>query len=358
MMVPTPLQRRFQQAGDIPRLDFATLPTPAHRLEQLGEAIGVPDLWVKRDDQTGELYAGNKVRKLEYLLGEAIDEGHDQVWTVGGIGSHHVLATCIYARQQGLEPAALQFPQPVTDHVRANLRALSTTQPNLTLVGNRAQIPVEVLRTKIREWLARGPEVYYVPGGGSSPTGVLGYVSAVGELAEQIRAGEADEPEVIFVAAGTCGTIAGILLGTDIFGIDTEIVGVRVVDRLITNEPTIRRLAHRTREHLRSFGVPVDDNVDLDRVTLLHDYFGDDYGVPTDQGREAIEAADRHAGLTLEPTYTGKTLAALIGERERMNLADRTVLYWHTLNGVDLSDRIAAADIEHDLPDEYVQFFD
>lgn len=357
-MVPTALQRRFQQAGHIPRLAFATLPTPVHRMEELGDAIGIPDLWVKRDDQTGELYAGNKVRKLEYLLGEAEAEGHDQVWTVGGIGSHHVLATCIYARQQGLKPAALHFPQPVTDHVRDNLRALSTTRPDLTLVGNRAQIPVEVLRTKIREWLARGPEVYYVPAGGSSPTGVVGYVNAVGELAEQIRADEIDAPDVIFVAAGTCGTLSGILLGTEIFGLDCEIVGVRVVDRLITNEPTILRLARRTHDRLQSYDVPVEADIDADRVTLLHDYFGEDYGVPTDEGMEAIDATERHEGLTLEPTYTGKTMAALIDQRDRMDLADRNVLYWHTLSGVDLSDRIASADIEQDLPDEYMQFFD
>ncbi len=357
-MVDTALQDRFPSAATLPRTEFATLPTPVEKVDALGARLDIPDLWVKRDDQTGELYGGNKVRKLEYLLGEALDEGHSQAWTVGGIGSHHVLATCIYARQQGLVPAALHFPQPVTDHVRDNLRALSTTQPDLKLVGNKAQIPVEVFRTKVREWLARGPEVYYIPGGGSSATGVVGYVNAVCELAHQIDAGEAEPPDVIFVAAGTCGTISGLLLGTELVGLDCEIVGVRVVDRLICNKPGIVRLGHNTINRLEEAGLEADLEVPTERLTLLHDYFGESYGTPTEAGLEAIETVQRHADIELEPTYTGKTFAALVGEREPMDLDDRRVLYWHTLNGVDLSERIASARPDEDLPDEYQKFFD
>jgi D-cysteine desulfhydrase len=357
-MTQTALERRYPAAETIPRVELADLPTPVDRLERLGDEIDVPNLWVKRDDRTGELYGGNKVRKLEYLLGEAQAQGHQQVWTVGAIGSHHVLATSIYARQQGLKPAALHFPQPVTDHVLENLRALSTTQPELTLAGHRAQIPVEVLRTKVREWLARGPEVYYIPAGGSSPTGVLGYVNAACELADQIEAGEVDEPDVIFCAAGTCGTLAGLLVGTTLADLSCEIVGVRVVDRLIANRPAIIRLANKTLDKLGEARVPVPDRPDRDRLTLLNDYFGPDYGVPTDQGEAAIERAAELEDLELEPTYTGKTMAGLIGERERFELADKSVLYWHTLSSVDLSDRIATADVAADLPEEYQTFFE
>jgi D-cysteine desulfhydrase len=357
-MTDTVFESRFESASTLPRLDLATLPTPVEPLESLGNRLDIPEFYVKRDDATGPLYGGNKVRKLEYLLGEARVEGHERVWTVGGIGSHHVLATCIYARQQGFEPAALHFPQPVTEHVLDNLRALSTTRPDVTLVGNRVQIPVEVLRTRIREWLARGPEVYYIPAGGSSPTGAVGYVHAVCELAEQIEAGDVPEPDVIFVAAGTCGTVAGILAGTQLLEIDSEIVAVRVVDRLITNMPSIRSLAKRTLERLADHGISTPDAPDTDRVTLLHDYFGDSYGTPTAEATDAIEAARAEEELELDPTYTGKTVAALIGERDRFDLADRAVLYWHTLNGIDLSERIQCATVEEDLPEDYRPFFD
>ncbi len=354
----TSLEQRYPATAELARLDFATLPTPVERLDTLGEELGIPELWVKRDDRTGELYGGNKVRKLEYLLGEALEQGHSQAWTVGGIGSHHVLATCIYARQQGLQPAALHFPQPLTEHVRDNLRALSTTRPELTLVGNRAQIPVEVIRTRVREWLARGPEVYYIPGGGSSATGVVGYVNAACELADQIEAGDLPAPDVIFVAAGTCGTVSGLLLGTELAGLDCEIVAVRVVDRLICNQPAILRLVRQTERRLQEAGVGDDIEVDTGRLTLLHDYFGEAYGTPTDAGLEAIDLVERHTDFELEPTYTGKTFAALVDQLEARDLAERRVLYWHTLNGVDLSDRIASARPDRHLPDEYAKFFE
>jgi 1-aminocyclopropane-1-carboxylate deaminase/D-cysteine desulfhydrase-like pyridoxal-dependent ACC family enzyme len=357
-MADTALQRQFPRAEALPRTSFANLPTDIEPLTSLGAELGLEDLWVKRDDRSGSLYGGNKVRKLEFLLGEALAEGHDEVWTVGAIGSHHVLATCIYARQQGLEPGALHFPQPVTEHVLDNLRALSTTQPDLTLVSNRAQIPVEVLRTRVREWLARHPEVYYIPAGGSSATGALGYVNAALELVEQIEDGQMPEPDTVFVAAGTCGTLAGLTLGLKLAGLSTRVVGVRVVDRLIANKPLVMRLAGKMATRLEASGVESVPSVCRDDFELIHSYFGPDYGEPTPEGRRAIRLADQTEGLTLEPTYTGKTMAALIGERQRRELRDKTVLYWHTLSGVDLSERIAAADVQADLPDEYQAFFE
>jgi D-cysteine desulfhydrase len=357
-MADTALQRQFPRAEALPRASFANLPTDIEPLTSLGAELGLEDLWVKRDDRSGSLYGGNKVRKLEFLLGEALAEGHDEVWTVGAIGSHHVLATCIYARQQGLEPGALHFPQPVTEHVLDNLRALSTTEPDLTLVSNRAQIPVEVLRTRVREWLARHPEVYYIPAGGSSATGALGYVNAALELAEQVNDGQMPEPDTVFVAAGTCGTLAGLTLGMKLAGLSTRVVGVRVVDRLIANKPLVMRLAGKMATRLEACGVDSVPSVSSDDFELIHTYFGPDYGEPTPEGQRAIRLADQTEGLTLEPTYTGKTMAALIGERQRRELRDKTVLYWHTLSGVDLSERIAAADVQADLPEEYRAFFE
>lgn len=357
-MTQPALTRRFRAAASLPRIDLVGRPTDVEHAEALGESVGIPNLFVKRDDATGELYGGNKVRKLEFLLADALEAGHERVWTVGGIGSHHVLATSIYARQQGLEPGALQFPQPVTDHVLDNLRALSTTRPDLTLVESQAQIPVEVLRTRVREWLARGPEVYYIPGGGSSPVGAVGFVDATLELADQIAAGEVPEPDVIAVAAGTCGTVSGIRVGCHLAGIDPTILAVRVVDRKITNRAKIRSLVDQTAARLREFGVPTDQSIGLENLELVHDYFGDEYGVPTQAGTEAIDVASDRADLQLDPTYTGKAFAALVGERHRLALADKDVLYWHTLNGVDLGDRIESADVAADLPPEYARFFD
>lgn len=342
----------------IPHAELGQFPTPVEKLDELGEEVGVESLYVKRDDQSGTVYGGNKVRKLEFLLGEALAEGYDEVWTVGAIGSHHALATSIYARQLGLTPSVLHFPQPVTDHVLDNLRAISTTEPKLKLATNKVQLPIEVGKMKVKQWLSTANDVYYIPGGGSSPVGVLGYVNAALELKQQVDAGELPEPDVIFVAAGTCGTLAGLILGCKLAGMKTEVVGVRVVDKIMANATMSAHLANKCAKILAEHGAEDVPKVSSADVTMLDSYFGHDYGVPTDAGMKAIALARDHGGLKLEPTYTGKAFAGLLGERERLELADKNVLYWHTLSSADLSERIAQGDVEHDLPAEYQKFFE
>ncbi|MFW5968285.1 MAG: hypothetical protein ACOCV2_12240, partial [Persicimonas sp.] len=136
------------------------------------------------------------------------------------------------------------------------------------------------------------------------------------------------------------------------------VIGVRVVDKILANPTLTTRLANQTGDLLADCGVRGVPRIKASSITIVDDYFGPDYGVPTDEGLQAIALADRLADLALEPTYTGKALAGLIGERDRLELADRKVVYWHTLNGVDLSDRIDGADIERDLPEEYLPFFE
>lgn len=351
------LFERYPQTRKIPHVSLGTYPTPVERLEKVGEEIGIPHLFVKRDDQSGELYGGNKVRKLEFLLADARAQGKQKIWTVGAIGSHHVLATCIYARSIGLEPAALHFPQPITPHVIEVLKALSTTRPELTLSNDMVHLSVAMARQHIKDWLARDPEAYYIPGGGSSPIGVLGYVNAALELHRQIEEGEVPEPDVIIVAAGTCGTLAGLTLGCRMAGMGTRVVGVRVVEKFITNVPITVRLANRAGQLLKDAGVhdvPKLRNAD---ITLLHDYIGKGYGEPTREGLEAMRQVGTHEDLEIDPTYTAKAFAAIVGEQTRLELAHKRVLYWHTLSSVDLSERVRQAQVEWDLPREYQGFF-
>lgn len=358
MTETTPLTRRFPEVRELPRIPLADLPTPVEHLDALGDAIDVPDLYVKRDDQTGSLYGGNKVRKLEYLLGAARKLDCDAVWTAGGIGSNHVLATCLYARQQGFEPRVLHFPQPVTDHVLDNLRVLSTTRPKLRLVSGQAAFFTAYGIRKTRDLLGMDPSVYRIPLGGSSPTGVVGYVEAALELVEQIRQGVLPEPDVIVVAVGTCGTLTGLALGCRLAGLDVEILGVRVTRSLYANRWRCRWLGRRTASRLERYVSVSLPRLSRRDFTLLHEYFGEDYGRPTEAGRSMRKLVREHTDLTLEPTYTAKALAAVRGERTNRELRDRTVLYWHTLNGVDLSQRAASADVSRNLPGDYLSFFE
>lgn len=341
----------------LPHVDLATLPTPLEHEQRLGELVGVPNLWVKRDDQTGTLYGGNKVRKLAFLLGDAKDKGARDVLTLGAIGSNHVLATALYAREHGLGIAAQQFPQPITDHVLQNLRALSTTRPELELVGHPIALPFTMFKRQLMAWLNRRDATYYIPGGGSNAVGTLGYVDAALELRAQIDQGLAPEPDAIFVTAGTCGTIAGLALGLKMAGLSSHIYAVRVVDRVVTNIMQVLKLVKQTRDVLMRHGLTNLPDVSRSDVTFLHDYIGKDYGYPTAQAMRAIETAQEGAGLHLEPTYTGKTFGALMAERVGLELEGKQVLYWHTLNGVDLTPRIEQADVIRDLPKAYHEFF-
>lgn len=363
MSTPTPkdaslaIYQTTPQARLIPHLSFGCFPTPVERLETLGEELGIGSLWVKRDDDSGTEYGGNKVRKLEFLLADALARDFKEVWTVGAIGSHHALATAIYAHKVGLGVKILHYPQPLTDHVRENLRALSTARPKLTLVQNRFQLVVEFAKFKLRRWLSRNKRFYYIPGGGSSARGVLGYINAAFELKKQVDQGELPAPDYIFVAAGTCGTLAGLVLGAKMARLDAQVVGVRVVDKIVTNAFLTARLANQSGALLTRAGVSGVPSIRIKDVIILDGYFGPEYGAPTKIGQRALRVCAECEQLILEPTYTGKAFSAIIGERERLDLEGKNVLYWHTLNSVDLSPRVARADVARDLPAAYQKFF-
>jgi len=342
--------------AELPHVDLGTFPTPVQRYDELGATLGVPDLYVKRDGQSGELYGGNKVRKLEFLLGDAQRRNCTTVWTGGGIGSNHVLATCLYARAQSLRPQIVHFPQPVTDHVRENLRAVSTTDPYLKLVSSEPRAAAEAVRLKATRWLHPNPSFYYIPPGGASPVGELGYVNAAFELREQIDAGELPEPDVIAVAVGSGGTLAGLLVGCRLASIQSKLLGVRVSGRLLANSYRVARLANRTADLLTAHGVPDSPTFAAEDVTIIDGYVGDGYGEVTPEARRAKRTA-ADCGLELDLTYTGKALAGLRGERNAHALDQQTVLYLHTYNETDISDRAEAATPSDDLPAAYQRFF-
>jgi 1-aminocyclopropane-1-carboxylate deaminase/D-cysteine desulfhydrase-like pyridoxal-dependent ACC family enzyme len=290
-------------------------------------------------------------------LGDALDKGYKDVLTMGAIGSHHVLATSIYARKLGLKPSAQHFPQPLTPHVLNNLRALSTTQPELSLIGHPAQLPFEVFKAKLDEWLSKRPQTYYIAAGGSSATGAIGYVSAAFELKAQVEQGLMPEPDYLFVTTGTGGSFAGLVLGAKMAGLKTKVVGVRVVDRAVCNTPNMLRLANGCAELLRSYGLEGVPSVSASEILLTHDYFGEGYGIAT---AGALWCKDVFAqdDIYLEITYTAKTASAIAGERERLELKDKSVLYWHTLSSVDLAPRLEQAQVDRDLPESYQAFFE
>jgi 1-aminocyclopropane-1-carboxylate deaminase/D-cysteine desulfhydrase-like pyridoxal-dependent ACC family enzyme len=322
-METLPLFRRFPGiAGRIPHLPLTTLPTPVERL-----AIGDAPLWVKRDDRTGEAYGGNKVRKLEFLLGEARQQGADRLVTAGAAGSHHCLATTVYGREHGFDLTLVLFSQPPTPHVREVLGAVAARGAEIRPVPRMELVPAGLLRERLRH---RRSGCVVIPPGGSSPAGTLGYVSAGLELAEQVEAGDMPAPDVVHVAAGTLGTAVGLAIGLEMAGLPARVHAVRVVGRLVANPRAVRGLVRRTLQRLAEAGAAAPDAGAVQaRIDLSSSHLGAGYGVATPAGEAAIREAAR-SGLVLDSTYTGKVAAAALGDAT--SDPERVHLYWHTLS--------------------------
>ncbi len=340
-------------AGRVPWLPLGHFPTAVSRLEAL-----VPpsvELWIKHDDASGAAYGGNKVRKLEFLLGEARARGARRLVTLGAIGSHHVLATAIYGRQAGFAVDAVVFPQPLNDHVREQMLADAAAGAALHPVRGFLGVPWRVYERR------RGDDVVWISSGGSSPIGSLGYVAAGLELLEQIARGELPRPDVIYVALGSCGTAAGLLVGLagapTLPRLDARVVGVRVVDRIVSNERVTRQLAARAAAHLAACGEDWFNHFHPPPFTVDHRFFGGGYGRSTPASDAAVARA-AGAGLTLEPTYTGKAMAALLADADSGALDGKRVLFVNTYSSVDLAPLVAAGPGIAALPPVLQRHFD
>ncbi|TAL35237.1 MAG: pyridoxal-phosphate dependent enzyme [Spirochaetes bacterium] len=329
----------------VPHINLGTYPTPVERLEHLGH----DSLWIKREDLSSPLYGGNKVRKLEYTLAEALRDNRKKVVTMGGIGTNHGLATAIFCKKLGLSARLLLFPQPVTHHVKQNMLLFQKFGAEMvyykTMIGAGA-----ALYTSQR---LKNPGAYFLFAGGSSPSGTIGVVNAMFELREQVDAGLIPEPDYIFCPLGSNGTMAGLSLGGLLAGLKSRVIGVRVtLDHAgpiqIANPSTVTGLMKQTLSLMRRRSAEVPA-VRLPEPQVINSYLGDGYGCPTAACRDAIALVKDREGVVLDPTYTAKTFAALLDFLKSPGHSGETILYWHTYNSVDHSALAATVDY-HDLP--------
>lgn len=327
MTTGNPLFRAFPEAAArIPWTPLGDWPTPVERIEDVPDGFA-GELWVKRDDRTSVHYGGNKVRKLEYLLADARQRGAGRLITTGVVGSHHALATCVHGRRRGFPTTLVLFPQPMTEHAREVAALNEARADEVCRCGSFATQPF--VEAAVR-WRRRKESPYVIPGGGSSALGVLGYVGGALEFAEQIRAGAAPRPDVLWVAAGTLGTLAGLAIGAAMTDLADRLVGVRIVPSAVGNELVLARLVEGAVKILSDAGVPAPDpRRAMDRVEIAGGWLGGGYGHPTEQGAAAT-AWFAPRGLELDPSYTSKTGAALLAGM-RVESGARH-LYWHTLS--------------------------
>ena len=322
------------------RVPLGTFPTPVHPLEHLG----IDNLWIKRDDLSSTVYGGNKVRKLEFILGDTQQKKKKQLITMGGIGTNHGLATAIFCKQLNIDCALLLFWQPVTKNVQQNLRLFQ--KYNAKLFYKRS-IWKTIFAFYLFERL-KYPAAYFLDAGGSNTPGTIGVVNAVFELKEQIDNGEIPEPGAIICPAGTCGTLAGLALGVQLAGLKSEIIGIRVTfSHLgpfhVCTPRKIRRMMKQAYAYLKRRSKNIPD-ISIRVPAILDGFYGNGYGSPTEAGRDACQFVKEKEGIELDPTYTAKTFAAVMDFCNNENKECRPVLYWHTYNSVDLAEEAASVD--------------
>lgn len=320
--------------ASIPYLSLGNFPTPVQRLPNLEHALGLKSLWIKRDDLSGRLGGGNKVRKLEYMFAAAQTQPNGgerkTLFTIGPTGSNHVRATAVYGKASGFRVECLLFKQPRTEYSEINYRTICENATRVYEVRQMSTMFARYAYEQMKTVLGIGGERYFIPAGGSSPLGSIGYVKAVLELKSQIEADILPEPRFIFVPVGTCGTIAGLIVGGRLAGLRTQIVGIRVADGVVANSWAISRMVRRI---LRLVGAADADYVNPRPIELWHDDFGKGYAIPTEAGMRAVALMAEHEGITLENTYTGKTLAGLAHYIKAHGWEGEHILFWHTYGG-------------------------
>ena len=339
--------------GRLAWISLGDFPTPVERLD----TVGPWNLWIKRDDRSSRIYGGNKVRKLEFVLGDVARKKKRRVVTFGGIGTNHGLATAIFCRRIGVACTLLLFHQPVTPHVRQNMLLFRKYEAETIYVPT---IPRALVHYYLVQRL-RHPGAYFLFAGGSSPVGAIGFVNAALELREQIDQGLMPIPDYIICPLGSNGTMAGLSLGLLLTGLPTKVIGVRVTASHVgpfesCTPGTVRTLMKQTLAVLGTASKLIPQPF-IETPWIIGDYFGEGYGHPTPEGMRAIEIMREKAGITLEPTYTGKAFAAVMDFAGRESRRESTILYWHTYNSVDLTDQARTVDYL-DLPRPFHRFFE
>ncbi len=306
----------------VKRISLGHFPTPLHALPRLSEKLGGPRLFVKRDDQTGLATGGNKTRKLEFLVADALDRHMDTLITAGAPQSNHARQTAAAAAKAGMKCVLVLRGQPQPGR-QGNLLLDELLGAEIRWAAKDA---VEATMTEMANELSvKGYSPYLIPYGGSNPVGATGYVAAMEELMEQARQMNLRFDRIVF-ASSSSGTQAGLAVGAKATGYIGQVLGISVDEKREDLQTKVAKLATETAAHLGQIMkfTPGDIHVNAD-------YLGAGYAVLGEPEREAIRLAAQTEGLLLDPVYTGRAFAGMMDLIRKGSIRhDETVLFWHT----------------------------
>ena len=310
-----------------PRFSLCHRPTPIEPMVRLTEALGGPQIFVKRDDCTGLATGGNKTRKLEFLVGEALAQNADILVTQGAVQSNHVRQTAAAACRVGMLCHAVlerRVPDVGTEYEETGnvfldklFRATLEFRPG----GLDMNAEGQAVADKFRD---QGRRPYFIPGGGSNPTGALGYVGCAQEIAWQ-SVEDGHDFQWLVMATGSTGTQAGLVSGFKALGWPLPVMGISVRQPRERQIEAVHRLAAMTAEKLGA------DSAAVEEIHVDDGYVGEGYGVPAASTYEAIALVAQTEGLLLDPVYSAKGMAGLIGLiRQGAFKPSDKVLFLHT----------------------------
>lgn len=324
---------------DLPRIKLGEVKTPIEKLENLSKNYK-NDIYIKRDDLLGIGLGGNKVRKLEYILGDALSKNADIVITSGGVQSNHVRLTIAAANKVGLKAIAVLVgsePKRYTGNTLLdkvlgaeihfadieNKEGLSTGELN-RLLDEEGERLVQEIKSKYE---ALGKIVYVIPGGGKMPPGIAGYINATSEIYAQLQEMRLNA-DYIVTGVGTASTIASLIIGEKLYNTGIKPIGILVTNTLGSARAYAERVKTEIDGYLKHFGWDLD--ITLDDIRLFDAYTGEGYGLPSDDGLEAIKTLARSEGLIVDHIYTGKAFAGLLDLSKKEYFGDKNVIFLHT----------------------------
>jgi L-cysteate sulfo-lyase len=318
-----------------PRLHFAHLPTPLEPLERISKELGGPNIWIKRDDCTGLSTGGNKTRKLEFLMADAVAQGADTIITQGATQSNHARQTCAIAAKLDfachilLEDRTGYHDEAYAHNGNVLLDQLHGASLSLRPAGSDMNAEMEQSAQQLRD---DGKKPYLIPGGGSNEIGALGYVNAALELIHQVNERSLRIDHLLH-ATGSCGTQAGLVVGMEAMNSAIPVYGVSVRAAKQAQEDNVYALVQRTCEFMGlSPGL-----VAREKIVANSDYVGEGYGLPTDSMVEAVKMLASYEGILLDPVYAGKGFAGLIDLIRKGHFKQgENVVFLHTGGSVSL----------------------
>jgi len=336
----------------LPKLQLAELPTPV-KLQELHTPAGIRRIAIKQDDISSPVYGGNKIRKLDYILRRAQDRNAKRVATFGAAGSNHALATAMLAREAGLECTCFLTHQARSSKIPRTLNMHRRLGTEIVRFGG--SIPTLPL---FRKYLQHR-NTWVVPLGGSSWLGAVGFVNAGLELAEQVANGEVPCPDRIYIATGTMGSTAGLLLGLAAAGLETKVYAVCVVDERFGNPEMLDRLLRKTAMMLNRADPSFDARiVDRTRLVWRGEFLAGGYAVYDERTVESVDLAKNDLRLDLETTYTGKAMAAMLHDLQLPEYDGETCLFWNTHNSRELPVDAQTPESLDNIPEDFLRYYE